>query len=75
IGRVEDGKAEPVLIRNGSEEEFHPRFREAAYTPLKKLVEKKEQDFEAMKRDVDRAAQAAVAKKRRIIEKLKSESP
>lgn len=73
IGRVEAGKAEPVLIRNGREEEFHPRFREAAYTPLKKLVEKKEQDFEAMKQAVDRAAQAAVAKKKRIMEKLKSE--
>lgn len=75
IGRVETGKAEPVLIRNGREEEFCPRFREAAYTPLKKLVDKKEQDFEAMKQAVDRAAQAAVAKKKRIMEKLKSEKP
>lgn len=70
VGRVENGKAEPVLIRNGKEEPFNPRFREAAYTPLKKLVEKEHPDFEAMKRAVDRAAEAAIAKKQRVIQKL-----
>ncbi len=70
IGRVEEGKAEPVLIRNGKEEDFNPRFREAAYTPLKKLVEKEQQNFELMKREVDRAAAAALAKKMRMIQKL-----
>lgn len=70
IGRVEEGKAEPVLIRNGMEEEFNPRFREAAYTPLKKLVEKEQQDFELMKKQVDLAAKAAIEKKARIIQKL-----
>jgi hydrogenase expression/formation protein len=70
IGRVEEGKAEPVLVRNGREEEFSPRFREAAYTPLKKLVEKEEQDFDYMKNQVDRAAKAAIEKKNRIIKKL-----
>jgi len=70
IGRVEEGKAEPVLIRNGREEDFNPRFREAAYTPLKKLVEKEQQNFELMKREVDRAAAAALAKKMRMIQKL-----
>lgn len=72
IGRVEEGRAEPVLIRNGKEEEFNPRFREAAYTPLKKLVEKEQQDFTAMKKEVDRAAQAAIAKKMRVMEKLRA---
>jgi len=71
IGRVEEGRAEPVLLRNGKEEEFNPRFREAAYTPLKKLVEKEQQDFELMKTEVDRAAQAAIAKKMRVMERLK----
>ena len=72
IGRVEEGMAEPVLIRNGKEEDFNPRFREAAYTPLKKLVEKEQQDFDAMKKEVDRAAQAAIAKKMRVMEKLRA---
>ena len=72
IGRVEEGRAEPVLIRNGKEEDFNPRFREAAYTPLKKLVEKEQQDLDAMKKEVDRAAQAAIAKKMRVMEKLRA---
>lgn len=67
IGHVDRGESEPVLVRDGKEEPFHPRFREAAYTPLKKLVEKDQQDFETMKREVDRAAEAAIAKKNRVI--------
>jgi hydrogenase expression/formation protein len=72
IGRVESGISEPVLIRDGKEEAFNPRFREAAYTPLKKLIEKDVQDFEVMRKEVDRAAQAAIAKKNRVIQRLSS---
>ncbi len=70
IGRVENGNAEPVLIRDGKETEFRPRFREAAYTPLKKLVDKESRDFEEMREGVDRAAAAALAKKARMIERI-----
>ncbi|MGV8109540.1 AIR synthase-related protein [Methanospirillum sp.] len=70
VGKVEVGTPEPVLIRDGKEEPFNPRFREAAYTPLKKLVEKDQQDFEMMKQKVDHAAKAAIAKKERVIQKL-----
>ena len=70
VGRVENGNPEPVLIRNGVEEPFNPRFREAAYTPLKKLVEKEQADFEMMKKAVNQAAEAAIAKKQRIIKRL-----
>ncbi|NLV25596.1 MAG: hypothetical protein GXY48_00250 [Methanomicrobiales archaeon] len=70
IGRVEAGTPEPILIRNGKEEPFTPRFREAAYTPLKKLVEKTEQDFDEMREKVDRAAQAAITKKLRVMKRL-----
>jgi len=70
IGRVEQGEPEPVLIRNGKEEPFTPKFREAAYTPLKKLVEKQPEDFEKMRTEVDRAAKAAIEKKKRMIKKL-----
>lgn len=70
VGRVENGNPEPVLIRNGLEEPFNPRFREAAYTPLKKLVEKEQADFEMMKKAVNQAAEAAIAKKQRIIKRL-----
>ena len=70
IGCVESGKAEPILVRDGKRVEFRPRFREAAYTPLKKLVDKESRDFEEMKRGVDLAAAAAVAKKKRMIERI-----
>jgi hydrogenase expression/formation protein len=70
VGKVEAGTPEPVLIRDGKEEPFNPRFREAAYTPLKKLVEKEQQDFEMMTQKVDHAAKAAIAKKERVIQKL-----
>ncbi|PWR74783.1 AIR synthase-related protein [Methanospirillum stamsii] len=70
VGRVENGNPEPVLIRNGLEEPFNPRFREAAYTPLKKLVEKEQADFEMMKKAVNLAAEAAIAKKQRVIKRL-----
>jgi len=49
-----------------------PRFRESAYTPIKKLVgEKLPSNFEAMKKAVDEAAAQAVEKKRKIIERIK----
>lgn len=70
IGRVEAGEPVPVLMRDGKEEAFNPRFREAAYTPLKKLVEKEQQDFDMMKHEVNRAAQAAIAKKERVMRRL-----
>ena len=70
IGRVEEGAPEPVLIRNGVEEPFTPKFREAAYTPLKKLVEKQPDDFEKMRNEVDRAAHAAIEKKNRMIHRI-----
>jgi len=70
IGKVTTGNADPVLIRNGREEPFTPKFREAAYTPLKKLVEKHPGDFSIMKEKVDAAANAAIEKKQRIIKRL-----
>jgi hydrogenase expression/formation protein len=75
IGYVEEGKAEPVLVRDGKRGDFRPRFREAAYTPLKKLVDKESRDFEEMKTGVDKAAAAAIEKKRLMIEKITGNIP
>ena len=47
-----------------------PKFREAPYTPLKKVVDRPGRDFEEMKRGIDRAAEAARAKKERVLAKL-----
>ncbi len=71
IGCVEEGNAEPVLIRGGTRMEFRPRFREAAYTPLKKLVDKESRNYEEMREGVDRAAASAIAKKKRMIVRMK----
>lgn len=71
IGRVEAGKPESVLVVDGREQDFTPRFREAAYTPLKKVVELQRCDFDEMKEKVRRAADAAIDKKQRIIERIR----
>ncbi|MEI7432769.1 MAG: AIR synthase-related protein [Methanomicrobiales archaeon] len=74
IGRVEAGKPESVIVVDGREQDFTPRFREAAYTPLKKVVELQRCDFEDMKMKVRRSADAAIEKKQRIIERIRPKS-
>jgi hydrogenase expression/formation protein len=70
IGRVEKGTPAAVLVVDGREEDFTPRFRESAYTPLKKVVDRAGRDFDEMKTGVDRAAAAAVEKKRRVLSRI-----
>jgi len=72
IGYVEEGAAESVLVVDGETRDFSPRFRESAYTPVKKVVDGDKRDFEEMKIGVERAAEAALAKKERILSRLKS---
>ena len=70
VGRVEEGRPGSILVVDGREEDFTPRFRESAYTPVKKVVDRRVKDFPAMKEGVDRAAEAAVEKKRRVLARL-----
>jgi hydrogenase expression/formation protein len=72
VGRVEAGKPEAVLISGGIEQDFTPRFRESAYTPVKKVVDTGMRDFEEMKEGVLRASDAASRKKERVLRKLRS---
>ena len=72
IGYAEEGAAESVLVVDGEIQDFSPRFRESAYTPVKKVVDKDKRDFEEMKVGVERAAEAALAKKERILSWLRS---
>ena len=52
--------------------DFSPRFRESAYTPIKKAVgQDARRDVAEMTAKVDRAAMNAVEKKRQFIEKIK----
>ena len=70
IGRVEAGKPEAVLLSQGKELDFTPRFRESAYTPVKKVVDTGMRDFEEMKEGVLRASEAAIKKKERVLTRL-----
>jgi hydrogenase expression/formation protein len=71
VGYVERGKPESVLMVDGKERDFSPRFRESAYTPVKKVVDSDMRDFDEMKDGVLRASEAAIKKKERVLAKLK----
>ena len=73
IGYVEKGKPESVLMVDGKECDFSPRFRESAYTPVKKIVDTDMRDFEEMKKGVLRASEAAIQKKQRVLKKSDGE--
>lgn len=74
IGRVEKGSGAEVII-NGEIRDFTPRFRESAYTPIKKMIgEEDPRDFLEMKHAIDLAAANAIEKKRRIVETIKKGS-
>jgi len=71
VGKVVEGGGAELLI-NGEVHDFTPRFRESAYTPIKKLVgEKTPRNFDEMKRAVDVAAAQAIEKKKHTIKRLK----
>ena len=70
IGRVEAGPPGAALVVDGREQDFTPRFRESAYTPVKKVVDRNKADFSTMKTAVRRAADAAIEKKNRVIRQL-----
>ncbi|MDD3257704.1 MAG: AIR synthase-related protein [Methanocorpusculum sp.] len=70
IGCVREGPGVSRLVKNGVDGPFQPKFREAPYTPLKKVVDRPGRDFDEMKRGIDRAADAALAKKQRMLKKL-----
>ena len=71
IGSVEEGRGAEILV-NGVILNFSPRFRESAYTPVKKVHgEENPRDFEDMRASIEMAAEEAISKKRRILEHIK----
>jgi hydrogenase expression/formation protein len=72
VGYVEEGKPESVLMIDGKEHDFSPRFRESAYTPVKKVADTDVRDFDDMKEGVLKASEAAIRKKERVLAKLKA---
>jgi hydrogenase expression/formation protein len=70
VGKIVKGEGAELII-GGESHDFTPRFRESAYTPIKKLVgENTPRDFEEMKEAVDKAARQAIEKKKHIVERL-----
>jgi len=70
VGWVEESETEPgaYVIEDGLRKPIKPRFREAAYTPIKKLVgEETPADFEEMRRKIDEAARRAAEKRERVV--------
>ena len=71
VGLVERGKGAELIV-DGRRMPFVPRFRESAYTPVKKVVgESKPQNFEELRQKVKAAAENAIKKKKRILTALK----
>jgi len=71
IGSVEAGKGTEIVV-DGETKDFVPKFRESAYTPIKKVVGESGRDFETMKRKVDKAVEDAVQKKDKVKRILES---
>ncbi|MDI6896399.1 AIR synthase-related protein [Methanocella conradii] len=71
VGEVKEGSG-AYLVEDGVEKDFTPKFRESAYTPVKKVVgEETPMSFEEMKEKVDRAALHAIQKKERMIARIR----
>ena len=71
IGSVEEGSPGAFLLTGKGLRDFTPRFRESAYTPVKKVVDRGGRDFEEMKAAVEAAALAAMQKKERMVTRLR----
>jgi hydrogenase expression/formation protein len=70
IGRVKSGD-EPYLIKNGKRERLRMKFRESAYTKIKKVVgEESPENWEELKKRVERAFRKAIEKRDYFINML-----
>ncbi|MDY6966087.1 MAG: AIR synthase-related protein [Halobacteriota archaeon] len=70
VGYVEEGTGSMILV-DGEIRDLSLRFRESAYTPLKKLIdESPEEDFEEMRRRIDEVVHESIRKKHELIQHL-----
>lgn len=68
VGSVEKGKGSRIVSSSGRERDFKPRFRESAYTKVKKVVgEGPPKDFKEMRLSIVKAKRGAQRKKEEII--------
>ncbi|HIH77318.1 MAG TPA: hypothetical protein HA341_00055 [Halobacteria archaeon] len=73
IGHVEEGTG-VEMVEDGINKKFEPKFRESAYTPIKKVVgEVKPANFEDMTEKIDKSVQKAIGKRDRMIDMLNAQ--
>jgi len=65
------GSGVQLRTQDGTVGELRPRFREAPYTPIKKLVDQPCVDLTGHRSKVDKATKEAIKKKRMVLKMLK----
>jgi hydrogenase expression/formation protein len=71
VGRVEEGETGAFVEEDGMIKRLKPKFRESAYTPIKKVVgEKRPENYEEMKEKIRKAAEMAIKKKNEVVKML-----
>lgn len=70
VGSVEEGQGVALRTGDGSIGELRPRFREAPYTPIKKLVDQPCADLAGHRARIDSATKEAIKKKRMVLKML-----
>ncbi len=74
VGRIDEGSG-VYLRRDNKIKQIRPRFREAAYTPIKKAIgDTTPDDWEEMKGFITQAVKASQLKKERVKEYISSHS-
>jgi len=71
VEKAEREGAGAYVVNDGKTERLKPKFRESAYTPIKKVVgEKRPENYEEMKDRLRKAAEEAIKKKNELVKKL-----
>jgi len=70
VGQVRKGKGVFLTRDPGKVEELRPGFRESAYTPIKKVVDRPPEDLTGIKVRINDAARKAIEKKRMVLKSL-----
>ncbi|WP_455645737.1 AIR synthase-related protein [Methanosphaera sp.] len=73
IGHMTDTGKTYIEDENGNTIQLTPKFREAAYTPIKKVIESiNESNFDEDKKIIDKATQEAIDKKDNLVKWIKN---
>lgn len=73
IGKITDTQKTYIKDADGSMEVLKPKFREAAYTPIKKIIDElTDNDFDESSRIIDEKTRDAIAKKDKIVASIKA---